>query len=231
MIKILIQSSLIAVAFFVGYGFVIPQVKSLPFEQAPPIIPDAGDLDSGMISPVAQISAPEEASFQGPTILSEVSRALELPVAYGETKIIDNNPSGLSIPAIGLNSPIEFVGINHKGEMDVPSGDTNNAGWYKYGTLPGNKGSAVLAAHVYAAFGNLHKLKVGDSIFIETRDGTKLRFVVEETVTYNLSDVPRQRLFNRDDAPRLNLITCAGAWSRDINTYTQRLIVYAKLVR
>lgn len=138
-------------------------------------------------------------------------------------------PLRVRIPAIRLNNPVIPVGVNAKGEMDVPDGTTNNVGWYKGGTLPGAMGSAVLDAHVYAAFGRLDEVSVGDDIYVQTAEG-ELHFKVEETRVYKLADVPATRLFNRADDRRLNLITCAGTLVADRSTYTHRLVVYATLV-
>jgi sortase A len=150
------------------------------------------------------------------------------PVAHAAS--VSAIPERLSIPKIKLGSPIVPLGSNSKGEMDVPSGDTNNVGWYKEGTVPGAIGSAVLDAHVYAAFKNLRKLKAGDDIYVGTEGGKRLHFRVTEMKTYALRDVPLQKLFNRADARRLNLITCAGTYMPSKDTYSHRLIVYATLI-
>jgi sortase (surface protein transpeptidase) len=137
-------------------------------------------------------------------------------------------PARVKAPAIGLDAPIEYVGINEKGEMDVPNGKTKNVGWYQYGTVPGEMGSAVLAAHVYAAFEKLHALPAGSEIFVTLRDGTTLRFVVEEKKIYALQDLSPEELFMRGGGEWLNLITCAGTYRRSLGTYDHRLVVYAK---
>src|SRR4051812_49291612 len=58
-----------------------------------------------------------------------------------------DSPAYIYIPSINLFSSVQGVGINKVGNMDVPSGHTANVGWYKYGVLPGNTGTAVLDAH------------------------------------------------------------------------------------
>lgn len=139
-------------------------------------------------------------------------------------------PLRLKIPSIKLNAPVERVGINAKGEMDVPDGRSKNVGWYAYGTLPGDMGSAVMDAHVYAAFKKLKNVKVGQEVVVEGENGTVLRFVVREATVYALADVPAQRLFADSSGKYLNLITCAGKYVRSLGTYSHRLIVYAELV-
>jgi sortase A len=140
-------------------------------------------------------------------------------------------PTRLVIPAINLNSPVQHLGLNNKGEMDVPSGKTNNVGWYKHGTLPGQTGSAVMDAHVFAAFKNLKNLKVGEHIYVVNAQGETLDFVVRDSRVYPLSQVPAELLFNRADSQRLNLITCAGTFIQSAGTYDHRLVVYAELVK
>ena len=138
-------------------------------------------------------------------------------------------PVRVIIPAINLDSKILSLGKEKNGEMSVPSGKSNDVGWYKYGTVPGNMGSAVLDAHVFAAFANLDKLKAGDNIFVVTDKGEKLRFVVGEAKTYKLNALSPNTLFHQSDAKRLNLITCAGSLTKDKSTYTHRRVVFAVL--
>jgi len=140
-----------------------------------------------------------------------------------------STPLRVRIPSINLASSIENMGLNDAGEMDVPDGRTDNIGWYEQGTKPGEYGSAVFDAHVYAAFKNLDRAKVGDEIYVDMSSGDTLRFIVSEATVYALDSVPREDLFNRSDDTRLNLITCAGNWDAALNTYDHRLIVYATL--
>ena len=150
-------------------------------------------------------------------------------VAAPKRTRVDQSPARVLIPTIGLNSPIQNMGLTTGGAMDVPNGKTNNVGWYAAGTLPGEQGSAVLDAHVFAAFKNLSKLKVGDDIYVIAQDGAVQHFVAAEREVTALAQVSAQKLFARDDAQRLNLITCAGALTKDHSTYTHRLIISAVL--
>ena len=138
-------------------------------------------------------------------------------------------PTRLIIPSIGLNAQIDAVGLNDKGEMDVPDGSSPNVGWYKGGVIPGNMGSAVIDAHVFAAFEELRYLKVGSEVYVENAHGQRLTFVVDDSRVYKLGELTSGMLFGRKDARRLNLITCAGQPTADGSTYTHRLVVYTKL--
>ena len=162
-------------------------------------------------------SSPEVSPPHPKTLLAELTRG-------------DDYPVELIIPSIKLDYRVLQVGVNEKGEMDVPNGNTKDVGWYEGGTIPGNMGSAVIDAHVFAAFKNLRYVKVGDDIYVVTRSGKKLHFRAEESLVYKTPQVPAEVLFNRSDARRLNLITCAGKYIPRLETYDHRLIVYAVLV-
>jgi sortase (surface protein transpeptidase) len=169
-----------------------------------------------------------------PEVRVEVARARGAATSTSQEETFvskdDKTPVRVSIPSIRLQLPVVKVGVNAKGEMDVPAGNTNNVGWYQYGTLPGEIGSAVFDAHVFAAFKNLHRVQISDEIEVATASGETLRFRVSETKRYPYDQVPPDLLFTRSDTARLNLITCAGVWLPALETYSERLVVYAVLV-
>jgi sortase A len=140
-------------------------------------------------------------------------------------------PVRLRIDAIDLDAPIIPVGINEKGEMDVPD-SAQVAGWYEKGPLPGQDGSAVIAGHLdtwigtAGLFNRLHELKTGDVIEVTDAAGNVTLFEVLRTRAYPLSQAPEEIVFSDAAVPQLNLITCAG--SRTWDGYTDRLVVYAR---
>ena len=139
-------------------------------------------------------------------------------------------PVRITIPSIRVNSPIMNVGVNSQGEMDVPDGSTKYVGWYKYGTVPGRAGSAVMDAHVYAAFKKLKNVGIGSDIYVENAKGETLHFRVIASKAYPLSQVPMDTIFSDSSGTFLNLITCEGKYSVRSNTYSHRRVVYAQLV-
>ncbi len=158
------------------------------------------------------------------------------PAAAAVSQALENvtAPVRLSIPSIGVDAAVQSVGITKKGSMSSPSNFTD-VGWYRYGTVPGERGSAVLAGHLdngLALAGVLKRLQevhVGDVIGVATKDGVKLTFKVTEINTYSFRDAPTDLIFNRVDAARLNIITCAGDWIQSEKTYSKRLVVSAVL--
>ena len=165
---------------------------------------------------------------------SEVASSTLAALAPARAATEGELPRQLRIPALGVDAFVRHVGLNAEGNMATP-GNFTDVGWYKYGGVPGLRGSAVMDGHVDNAlaldgvFKHLGDLKVGDEIYVETASSTNLRFVVAEVTSYAAKDVPLERVFNAKDAAHLNLITCTGEWSRDSNEYAERLVVYATL--
>ena len=172
--------------------------------------------------------APEE---EGAAVAPPSSSGSSTPTVIASAKDV---PVRLSIPSINVDTNIQDVGIGKTGNMAVPSNYTD-VGWYRYGTLPGVVGSAVIDGHVDNGFGldavfkHISDLKPGDDIYLQAQSGEELHFVVEDVETYAAADVPLQELFTRADKARLNLITCAGQWEPDQDAYDHRTVVYAVL--
>ena len=141
------------------------------------------------------------------------------------------SPVRLVIPSIHLNARIQGVGVTAQGAMAVPSGASKLVGWYKYGVVPGQTGSAVIDAHVFAAFSKLKYLKPGADVYVIMTDGSTRHFAVSAAKTFALAALsPQQQLFRSTQTADLNLITCAGSLTRDHSTYDHRLVVYTTLV-
>ncbi len=140
-------------------------------------------------------------------------------------------PERLKIPSILVDATVQDVGITRKGNMSTPSNFTD-VGWFKYGTVPGEMGSAVIAGHVDnglalpGVFANLDKIKVGDDIYVETAGGKKIQFKVTSKKLYEYTD-KTDEVFNENDGSYLKLITCAGVWLPENRTHDQRLVVTA----
>ena len=145
-------------------------------------------------------------------------------------------PSRLIIPKLEVDAEVQRLGVTSTGNMAAPDNFTD-VSWYKYGTVPGRRGSAVMAGHednaisLPGVFYDLHKLEIGDDIYVTREDGERLHFRVVEEVVYAYDDPePLTKIFNRDDGTYLNLITCAGDWVESAKTNDKRLVIYAKLV-
>lgn len=145
-------------------------------------------------------------------------------------------PSRLIIPKLEIEADVQRLGVTRSGNMAAPNNFTD-VSWYKYGTVPGFKGSAVMAGHVDnalstpAVFYNLKDLEIGDDIYVVRADGKRLHYKVVDEQTYQYNDTkPLQRIFNATDGSYLNIITCQGEWVPEAKSARYRLVIYTKLV-
>jgi sortase (surface protein transpeptidase) len=148
----------------------------------------------------------------------------------------DDAPAQISIPGLGIEAPVESVGLLANGAMALPQ-FLSDAGWLGSGPAPGAVGNAVIAGHLDgtrgqpAAFWALGRLRSSDAISVITARGTQLRFAVVRIGRYDRQAVPLVAVFGPSNQANLNLVTCAGPYLQDHRTYRDRLVVYTHLVR
>jgi sortase (surface protein transpeptidase) len=147
-------------------------------------------------------------------------------------------PVGISIPEARVDARVIPVGVTDAGNLDVPPNFVE-AGWYMSGTRPGDVGSAVIDGHVDTGgwvpmpgiFKHLRDLESRDIITVRMSDGTDVRFSVTESNVYDKNKFPGELIFHENDAAYLKIITCHGKWLPSENTYADRLVVTAVLVK
>ncbi len=151
------------------------------------------------------------------------------------TSVSSELPQNLIIPKLNINARVQHLGVTSTGNMAAPKNFTD-ASWYKYGTVPGLKGSAVMAAHVDNALGtpavfyDLPKLQIGDDVYVVDGNGKRLHFRVIGKGLYPWNDSPVEKIFNDSSGKYLNLITCQGEWVAEARSAANRLVVYTQLV-
>jgi len=157
-------------------------------------------------------------------------------------------PWAVEIPKLGVRSTLIPLGLTEARELEVPPvTDPMQAGYYagerrsEVGdeVLPGQVGSAVIAGHVDGIvdgrkgqpgiFHRLHELTPGDEVLVEQADGNTLRFVVTAVQRYAKDAFPSARVYERNDKPRLNLITCGGEFDRSSGHYRDNVVVETEL--
>ena len=146
-------------------------------------------------------------------------------------------PLRLYIPTLNIDAHIQQVGIRKDGSIGIPNNFTDVA-WYKGGTVPGQKGTAIIDGHVdnglglSGVFKYLSRLAVGSDIYINTTHGSTLHFVVTNISTYDFNDSSATKeIFSQADMARITLITCEGDWVYKYKTYNKRLVVTADRVQ
>jgi sortase (surface protein transpeptidase) len=144
-------------------------------------------------------------------------------------------PVRLTIPAIGVATPLVRLGRERDGSMQVPA-DFDRAGWFTEGPSPGQVGPAVIAGHVDshrgpAVFYRLRELRPGDTVQVELADGARLRFVVEQARSFPKATFPTAEVFGPAPWAALRLVTCGGDFDRARGSYRDNLVVFARLAR
>jgi sortase (surface protein transpeptidase) len=147
------------------------------------------------------------------------------------------DPVRLLIPSVGINAPIEDVGVTPDNDLAVPVRNPwVDVGWYGSGPRPGERGSAVIDGHLDrpggspAVFWHLQDLLMGNEVMVIDASGKTLRFHVTSTAFYSPQEAPIQEIFGNETGTYLNLITCAGDWIPSQHQTSLRLVVYTEQI-
>ena len=159
-------------------------------------------------------------------------------------------PFAITIPKIGAHSTLIPLGLNPDRSLEVPPVDEPLAAGYYAGEdkvhvgdecLPSAVCSAVVAGHVDGLhpdgskgapgiFARLDELAPGDEVLVEQADGGQQRWVVEEVEQVGKAAFPSEKVYERDDRPRLALVTCGGAFGTATpGHYDDNVLVHAVL--
>jgi sortase (surface protein transpeptidase) len=183
-------------------GLLLSQ-QSTPALRPPPAGVDALPAPTGPIVAVPQSAAPQ-------------------PVA---------RPVALTIPLIGVNTQLIYLGLTSKGTLEVPT-STGVAGWYTGSPRPGAIGSAIIVGHIDSkyvpgVFFRLDELRRGDAIYVRRSDGTLVEFRVTAVQSYLKNRFPTEDVYGPVPDPELRLITCGGAFDYATGHYLSNIVVYA----
>jgi sortase (surface protein transpeptidase) len=142
-------------------------------------------------------------------------------------------PVELTIPLIGVQTSLIYLGLNSNGTLQVPTlSQTAIAGWYTGSPRPGAIGSAIIVGHIDSyqgpgVFWRLHELRRGDRIYVKRADGTLVEFRVTLVQSYLKDDFPTQEVYGPVPDAELRLITCGGAFDYTTRHYLSNIVVYA----
>jgi LPXTG-site transpeptidase (sortase) family protein len=144
-------------------------------------------------------------------------------------------PVTVSIPSIGVDSPLMDLGLADDGSLEVPPG-AHPAGWYTGAPTPGEKGPAIIAGHVdysreRGVFHELHRVDPGDEVLVERADGTTAVFVVTRREQYAKNAFPTDTVYGNLDHAGLRLITCGGEFDTTARSHRDNIVVFAALDR
>jgi sortase (surface protein transpeptidase) len=140
-------------------------------------------------------------------------------------------PVRLRIPAIGVDTKVDPLGLARDQSIQEPSGP-DVAGWWERGPRPGQVGPAVILGHVDsksgpAVFYDLKKLGRGDEILVDREDGTTARFVVTAERKYRKAAFHSDLVHYPTLKPELRLVTCERPFDWVTGNYRDNLVVFA----
>lgn len=157
--------------------------------------------------------------------------------ALNNYRVSSELPRAIYINKINVAARILPMGVNNDNSMQAPE-NIYDAGWYTSSAKPGQDGAMLIDGHAsennthYGLFGYLADVKNGDEIIIERGDGVKFTYRVAEVKTEPLEGLDMSKMLVPYGSAKqgVNLIACAGEWTRDKSTLDHRLLVFAVLI-
>jgi hypothetical protein len=156
------------------------------------------------------------------------------PPAEPETSIAVRPPAPVQIriDAIGASAPVDPLGLNADGTLQVPT-DYDRAGYYTGRPRPG-AGPAIIVAHIDsktgpAVFYRLRDLEPGDEVAVTRADQSEVVFVVDRLEQHPKDAFPTDAVYGPTPDPTLRLITCGGSFDRSSGHYRDNTIAFAHL--
>ncbi len=162
----------------------------------------------------------------------------DLPIgALSSFKTAADTPRAVYIDKLKVSARLQPMNVNKDGSMQAPR-NIFDAGWYTSSAKPSKGGAVVINAHASGPtregiFAYLDTLIEGDQIMVETGDNTKYAYEVigKETVDKTAVDMQKLMLPQGNNIQAANFITCSGKWQSKEQTFSQRTLVYTKLIK
>lgn len=147
-------------------------------------------------------------------------------------------PVSVSIPDIGVTSPVNPVGLNPDGTLEVPAPGPlyDQAAWYRDSPTPGELGPSIIIGHIDSAangpsvFFDLGKLTPGKNVTVKRADGVTTTFRIDAVRTFQKDAFPTQQVYATGNRSELRLITCGGPFDSAAGSYKDNTVVFAHLV-
>ncbi|MCC2308874.1 class F sortase [Cellulomonas chengniuliangii] len=185
----------------------------------------AGTSESGAAAPSATASTPPPAGDGSVPVADAGLGASTAPAVVPPVRV--------QVPDLEIDMPVEAVGVAPEGDMELPD-SADVAAWYEYGPAPAApEGSTLIAAHVdslstgIGPFARLHDVAPGAKIVVTTADGSDHEYSVRDVVRVPKDTAPVGEWFSREGSSRLVLVTCGGAFDRDVGHYAENVVVTA----
>jgi len=192
---------------------------------------------AGSLGPAAVPTRPSERPRPSDTTPAARSSPDPAPKVVGPV-LPRSKPVSIDIPAIGVRSTVQHLGLTAQGTLQVPAPGPhyNEAAWYKLSPTPGSPGPAVITGHVDSAaqgpsvFYNLGDLRPSDKVLVTRADGRVAVFRVDGVRHYPKDHLPSQLIYGNTRHAALRLITCGGPFDHATGHYVDNIVVFASLV-
>jgi hypothetical protein len=161
---------------------------------------------------------------------------VSVPVAPATPQAVDRAPAPqrLTLDSLGVDMPVEPVGVADTGEMEIPE-RPSIAGWYRFGMAPrDDEGTTVIAAHVddrefgIGPLAELRNAGEGDVVTVTDAEGTTTEYVTESVTYIPRAELPVEELFTREGPRMLAIITCGGDFDQQTRTYSDNVVLIAQ---
>lgn len=200
-----------------------------------PVAQSAGRIDP----PGPAASAPPSASGSPGTARTEPSDGPTPARRQGPAPLGASPPRTISIPAIGLTSKVNPIGLAEDGSIAVPQPGPllDQAAWFENSPTPGQPGPSVIEGHVDtesgpSVFFELGTVEPGQQVLVTRKDGRRLTFVVDAVRDYLKSEFPTEVVYGAKDlsVPALRLITCSQ-FDTATRHHVGNQVVFARLTK
>jgi len=180
--------------------------------------------------PIADNSEDTASASGGGASVLPISRYKD----QAKQKIYETSEAVLSIPKLGIAAPVVFEKSDNPDVIfkQLEKGVVH----YTNTPIPGQDGTAIVLGHSSAypwyrgkygsVFALLGKLKVGDKIYVQYKDGEEYAFTVTESFVFNpFSEEDKfEELAGSKDKPALILVSC---WP--VGTNYRRIAIKAEI--
>jgi len=199
----------------------------------------AGTTDTGTVDvyPTGGVSSGDGTTGDGDGALllglGSTPVAAPVPAQESQVGLSHSPPVQLRIPSIGVTSGFVALGLDSDGALEVPRA-ADVVGWYRGAPTPGERGPAVVTAHVdwrhqKGVFHDLGRLTPGDDVTINRADGVGATFRVSRVAEYPKTRFPTHEVYGPTDGAELRMITCGGRFDSNTHSYDHNIVVFARM--
>jgi hypothetical protein len=175
-------------------------------------------------------------SSSGSSSASAAPTPSVVPADSAHTPLGASKPVSIRIPAIGVRSKLNALGLAQDGSLAVPQPGPHldQAAWFDKSPTPGQPGPAIIEGHVDSeqgpsVFFKLGDIRPGNKIYVTRKDGIEVVFTVNAVRDFKKKNFPTAVVYGGNlDRPQLRLITCSD-FDASIHHHIGNEVVFSDL--